>query len=203
MRKNIFVILFVLAVPLFFLPGCSGSDMSESDSQKMDEINEEKETENKDDIRESGIFEGDMLKTFYLEDNSGNSVSSSDLIGSVTLLNFWTSWSLESEAVNDIFSDCANTFKDTVNIVSVNVTAVEGHNLEYVIKYIRDKGYEFPIYFDLEGSVAKKYLIRSFPTTYLIDEKGYIANIYIGEIDEKDFIAEIKELLNDYGSSDD
>ncbi len=192
MRNFFLITFFILAFSVFFLSGCFGNDMSEPKAEKTDEINNENDT---DDQSDAGVFEGDLLKSFYLEDNSGNSINSSDLAGKATILNFWTSWSLESENVNELISDCYKMFEDTIHIVSVNVTAVEGHNLEYVIKYIRNMAYEFPVYFDLEGDVAKKYLIRSFPTTYLIDEEGYIAKIYIGEINEKDFVNDIKDLV--------
>ena len=197
MKQSKLFIIFVFVITLFLFIGCA-------ETGRPEQLPEETEVE--EDIidgrkylddQSAGVFEGDKIKSFYLEDNSCNSVRSVDLKGKVSLLNFWTSWSLESEAVNDILTDYNKRFEDVMNIVSVNVTAVEGHNLEYVIKYIRNKGYDFPIYFDLEGIVAKQYLIRSFPTTYLVDKEGVVAKIYVGEINEKDLMKDIKELTDE------
>ncbi len=196
-EKGIFII-FVFVITLFLFIGCSKTGPSEGLAEELDSQKDMiEDAESIDEDNEAGVFEGDKIKGFYLEDNSGNSVRSSDLTGKITLLNFWTSWSLESEEVNALFSDSYKKFEEAINIVSVNVTAVEGHNLEYVIKYIWNKGYDFPIYFDLEGDVAKQYLIRSFPTTYLIDKEGYVTEIYVGEINEADFTKKVKELIDE------
>lgn len=194
MKKSVYL-LSIFTIIIFLFIGCFPQDQEEPD-HKTDGVDNSQVSEGAIEAEE-GMFVGDHVKDFYIENNNGKGVQMSELTGKVTILNFWTSWSLESEYVNAIFSECSDIFSDSIYIASVNVTAVEGHNLEYVIKYIRSKGYEFPIYFDLEGDVAKQYLIRSFPTTYIIDTDGTIANIYIGEIDKEEFFDEIRKLINE------
>lgn len=196
MKRSIHYNLMIIFMIMLLFVGCSNTnntvpnDMPEEDNTVQENLDEEGEVG-------SGVFEGDTIKDFYIEDNSGNGIRLSELVGKVIVLNFWTSWSMESESVNTILSECSDTFNDSIHIVSVNVTAVEGHNLEYVIKYIRSKGYLFPIYFDLEGEVAKQYLVRSFPTTYIIDADGTVKNIYIGEINKEEFLNEIRNLIDE------
>lgn len=195
-KKNIGLFFIVLLV--IFLAGCAfnNSDEPTDPNVDVDSGQEDDDTaqSSEADSDEAGIFEGDVAKDFYIEDNSGNGIRLSEVSNQPVVLNFWTSWSVESESVNAILSECYETYKHNTKFISINVTAVEGNNLEYVIKHIRTKGYEFPIYFDLEGNVAEKYWIRSFPATYLIDKEGSVSKIYIGEIDKDELIDEIKNI---------
>lgn len=195
-KRNI--CLFCIVLLLVFLAGCTFNEPDESTDPNV-EVDNSQESGNaaqgsEVDSGEAGIFEGDKAKDFYIEDNSGNGIRLSEVSDQPAILNFWTSWSVESESVNAILSECYETYKDNIEFISINVTAVEGNNLEYVIKHIRTKGYEFPIYFDLEGNVAEKYWIRSFPATYLIDKEGSVSKIYIGEIDKDELMDEIKNI---------
>lgn len=194
MKKNTYLIFIGILVVILFI-GCTSLEMSDSINDKIDTENKQQHNKDEDDqLNETGVFEGDKAKDFYLEDNSGNGIQLSQTFGSPIILNFWTSWSIESESVNTLLSQCYKVYKDKVQIISLNVTAVEGNNLEYVIKHIRTKGYEFPIFFDLEGNVAEKYWIRSFPTTYFIDKNGFVSKIYIGEINKEELFDEIKQI---------
>ncbi|MCG8483907.1 MAG: TlpA family protein disulfide reductase [Clostridia bacterium] len=193
-KKYTFLFFIVL---LIFLIGCTPIDTGEPVKPGVETDDPENNNEGLNDgeqLDEAGVFEGDEAKDFYLEDNKGNGIRLSETFGEPIILNFWTSWSVESESVNMLLSECYETYKDKVQFISLNITAVEGNNLEYVIKHIRLKGYEFPIYFDLEGEVAEKYWIRSFPATYLIDKNGYVSKIYIGEIDKEELFDEIKKI---------
>lgn len=199
MRRSRYCIVILLAIIIILLLlGCTVEDRENELLNENEESNEEGvNPQEEESLEESGVYEGDKATDFYIEDNSGNSIQISGLKGKTILLNFWTSWSVESESTNTIISECRKTFKDDLEIISVNVTAVEGNNLEYILKYIEAKGYNFPIYFDLEGDVAESYLIRSFPTTYLINNEGYITKIYIGEINENELIGEIRDLIEE------
>lgn len=192
-RSTYLLVIVVFSILLF---GCTPPDGNESvDPDSEAESTEDGDLINEEDaLDEAGVFEGDKAKDFYLEDNQGIGIKLSEVSGKPIILSFWTSWSVESESVNALLSECYKTYKDEVQFISLNVTAVEGNNLEYVIKHIRLKGYEFPIYFDLEGEVAEKYWISSFPTTYLIDKNGYVSKIYIGEVEKEELYDEIKKI---------
>ena len=194
MKKHLIFILILTMVMLY--TGCSKDNTPEdpSGSQSVAEDNII-DSKGNDIGKESGVFEGDKAKDFYIEDNSGRGIRLDDLAGKVTLLNFWTSWSLHSESMNNLISEFHEIFGDNINIVSVNVTAGERPNLEYVLKYIETNDYQFPIYFDLDGNVAKTYLVRSFPTTYIIDSKGYVSRIYVGEAEKEDYLQYINALI--------
>ncbi|NLK72703.1 MAG: redoxin domain-containing protein, partial [Clostridiales bacterium] len=104
MKKHLIFILILTMVMLY--TGCSKDNTPEdpSGSQSVAEDNII-DSKGNDIGKESGVFEGDKAKDFYIEDNSGKGIRLDDLAGKVTLLNFWTSWSLHSESMNNLISE--------------------------------------------------------------------------------------------------
>jgi peroxiredoxin len=42
------------------------------------------------------------------------------------------------------------------------------------------RGVTFPILYDLDGAVSRRYLLRALPTTFFVDRVGLIRSVIIG-----------------------
>ncbi len=63
------------------------------------------------------------------------------------------------------------------------VLGVNATNQDYplnIVPFVQDYGLTFPILLDETGDVARKYDLRSLPSTFFINRDGSIAEIVIG-----------------------
>jgi len=61
------------------------------------------------------------------------------------------------------------------------VLAITRGDKEQVKNTVRDKMFTFPVLLDDDGSTMDKYGIRGVPSTYFIDEDGFVVEILVGE----------------------
>jgi len=178
--------LVIICIIIFLSVGCSKPEVIEI--KEPEEITiEEGNSDNEDE--KNSVFIGDEAYFFSVEDNSGNQLKLEDYLGSKIILNFWVTWNKASEVQNEVINELYQLEQDQFKIISINATAFEQENLEYVIKHHQ---YKFPIYFDFEGEIIKNYMVRTFPTTYVIDEKGTIQAIYTSSVTKE----KILEMIN-------
>ena len=127
-----------------------------------------------------GVYPGDMAYAFELADIEGNTGKMSDRRDRVALLCFWqtnSSWCLEQLPLLDRLYEA---YKDGDAVVlAVNV----GEEKEEVSRFIREKGFTFPVLLDLDAEVSKKYLVSYLPTNYVINRRGEISAVHIGLMD--------------------
>lgn len=187
--KKRYLLLFIILL-LLLTTGCNRTPKENNDAENNLPPEPEEEV-----VKES-FFVGDRYKDILLDNNSGDSEKLSDYLGKPILVNFWVSWSPGSENINDTLKEYYADIKDSMHVISINVTAIENNNLEYIIKYIESERYPFPVYYDLDGQISRDYLVRSFPTGYIIDKQGFIEKIFIGDVDEELFLLEIEKAIS-------
>ena len=70
-----------------------------------------------------------------------------------------------------------------IQFLIVNMTDGQRENQTLAEAFIAQKGYTFPVYFDLESNAAMTYSVYSLPTTYFIDAQGNVTAQATGAID--------------------
>ncbi|MEG0693859.1 MAG: TlpA disulfide reductase family protein [Oscillospiraceae bacterium] len=144
-------------------------------------------TESKGDVSENNSSQPEKVKApdFTVIDGDGNSVKLSELIGKPIVLNFWASWcppcKSEMPEFNKVYGDVGE------DIIFAMVDMVDGQRetLKKGKKYVTDKEFTFPVYYDTEQDAASTYGVSLLPTTYFIDKDGYIITGAQGPIDEE------------------
>jgi thiol-disulfide isomerase/thioredoxin len=113
---------------------------------------------------------------FKLVDTEGNEVDFSDFKGKTVFMNIWATWCgpcvAEMPDIHSLYKDIAHQ-----NIVFVMLSADE--NRQKVPKFIKQKGYTFPVYF-LVSPLPEVFQHNSIPRTYVISPKGKIVAKRIG-----------------------
>lgn len=105
---------------------------------------------------------------WHLSRLDGESVDFENLQGKVVLLNFWATWCPPCIAEMPSLDQLHEDFGDKVVFV-----LVAHDKTEKVKKFINEKGYSFPVYF--EKSAAPDVLAtKTIPTTFIINKKGKI-----------------------------
>ena len=85
--------------------------------------------------------------------------------------------------------------KDLV-VLAVNVLAAEKIEMEEVNRFLDEKGYTFPVLFDVDGQASVQYKVRGLPTTYIIDKNGRIAEFVTGAMEKAVMIEKIENVMN-------
>lgn len=108
-------------------------------------------------------------KEIRLTNLSGEEISLKNYEGKIVLLNFWGTWCKWCDVeMPDL--DKLDKENDDLVVLAVNVN----EDKDVVDKYIEEGGYDFEVVLDLDGEIAKKYLISSYPTTYFLDKEGVL-----------------------------
>lgn len=134
---------------------------------------------------------------FSLLDGFEQPLSLQELQGSVVILNFWASWCPPCRAEMPAFQQVYDLHKDE-GLVILGVNTTYQDDRESAMKFADERGVQFPVLFDMDGAVSRRYQIQALPTTFFIDRKGIIRQvIYGGPLNEGLLKVEVQKLLEE------
>ena len=111
-----------------------------------------------------------VLETYQwkLTDKDENSYDFNDVKGKVVLVNFWATWCppcvAEMPSLQELYYDYGH---------KVEFLIVANDEKENVVKFLIEKNYSLPVYFERSNSPIT-LSSKNIPTTYLINRKGEI-----------------------------
>ncbi len=130
---------------------------------------------------------------FMVYDKNGNEVYLSDYAGKPIVVNIWATWCGPCRSELPYFNTVYNELGDDVVFMMVNCTS--GRETQSVVeKFVKDNGYDFPVYFDKKYKANNAYNVRGIPTTLFIDRDGKLVHTEVGSMSEdelRDFIDDI------------
>lgn len=119
---------------------------------------------------------------FTVYDAEGNEVRLYGYIGKPIVLNFWASWCGPCQMEMPDFQEKYLELGEEVQFLMINMTGGR-ETLDSAREFIQEKGYTFPVLYDLDGEAAMMYGAYSLPTTYFIDAEGHAIARAVGAID--------------------
>ncbi|WP_066456676.1 peroxiredoxin family protein [Castellaniella caeni] len=129
-----------------------------------------------------------------LTDLQGNTVHLQDLRGKVVLVKFWAT----------SCTTCVAQMPDTIRHYDelkaqgfdTYGVAMQYDPPNYVKNFTDTRKLPFPVVIDAQGKIAQAFGdVRLTPTAFLIDKKGNIIKRYLGNYDEKAFMATVEKAL--------
>ncbi|MCY7502781.1 TlpA family protein disulfide reductase [Bacillus pumilus] len=121
-----------------------------------------------------GLEKGDQAPDFELKTLDGQTASLSDYKGKKVLVNFWATWCKPCKTeMPDL--DAIRSEYDQVEVLAVNLTTTEKSE-DHVAAFADELKLSFPILLDQKG-IQARYQVLSYPTTYILDEKGRIMSV--------------------------
>lgn len=110
------------------------------------------------------------------------------------ILNFWASWCGPCRAEAPDLQKIQEKYGQQVDLYGINATANDSP--ESAMAFVKEYKLTFPIPMDVAGTVADRYKIIAFPTTFLVDRQGVIQKKIIGTVDAAALERDLRILLN-------
>jgi peroxiredoxin len=115
---------------------------------------------------------------FTLPDVEGRPVRLRELRGKLVFLNFWATWcppcKLEMPSMERLYQ----TFKRTE--FAMLAVSIDRQGVQVVKPFMEELQLTFPALLDSASEVARQYGLRGLPTTYLIDQNGWLIGAAVG-----------------------
>ena len=121
---------------------------------------------------------------FTVLDKDGNTVRLSEKFGKPIVINFWATWCPPCKQELPDFDKLSKEYGDRVVFMMVNLTDGYRDTVDGTKRFVSDKSYTFPVYFDTKDNAASAYNVSSIPQTTFIDAKGNIYTTRIGAMNE-------------------
>ncbi len=137
---------------------------------------------------------GASAPDFALKSSSGKNLRLSEHRGEVVMINFWATWCGPCRQEMPLLNRLHEQYRKAgFTLLGVNVD----DKPQAAQDMARQLGVGFPLLFDSDKQVSRRYDVDAMPTTLLIDRAGKVRHIHRGFRPgyEIRYEAEIKELL--------
>ncbi len=152
--KKLILTLFII----FIIAGCGNSKKETQDNSLKDsKVN-------------LGIEEGNIVPDIEIYSLKKEKSYIKDFRGKIVMLNFWATWCPPCRSEMPSIQRFYEKNKDVV----ILAVSVDEESSEFVESFIKENGYSFPVFYDVNQLLSKKFFVRSIPTTYIIDKNGVI-----------------------------
>ena len=182
-NKKILVILILAFVLLLGGAGVLYGKLTETTKSSQLSVEGTTEEEDSTDSENSTEEQKVQAPNFTVYDIDGNAVKLSDYAGKPIVLNFWASWCGPCQMEMPDFNEKYKELKDEVQFLMLNMTDGSRETVEIASEFVKEAGYEFPVFYDTKSEAATVNGAYSLPTTYFINAEGYIEARASGAID--------------------
>lgn len=122
---------------------------------------------------------------FTVENAEGEKVTLSSFEGKPVILNFWASWCSPCKTEMPDFQAAYDTYGEDIQFMMVNMTDGARETRQSGEDFIKEQGFTFPVFYDVDLEAAYAYYVTSIPTTYFIDAEGNIEAAGRGMLDSE------------------
>ncbi len=142
----------------------------------------------------AGLKVGDPAADFTLKSRNGEPVSMAGLKGQVVLINFWASWCGPCRQEFPLLDTIHKKYKKLgFTVIGLNVEP-DSKDAE---AFLKQNPVSFPIVYDPNDDLSKRYGIGGMPSVALVDRKGIVRWMHksYNAGDENEYMDQVRSLL--------
>ena len=128
---------------------------------------------------------------FELVNLDGQKVKLSDFDGKIRIVDFWATWCPPCRAEIPHFNSLVTKYPD----IAILGIALDQEGPSVVRPFAKEYQIQYPLLMGNIETVQAFGNIQSIPTTFVIDQEGFIIKKYVGYRPESVFEADIRALL--------
>lgn len=121
---------------------------------------------------------GEPMPSFTLFDTNGKEISLIDYLGTPVVINTWASWCKPCENEMPLLNRASADLDGKVVFLGINM----GEDKASVMQFGKDLGLQFTLLLDPKETIADRFAISGYPTTYFVDAVGTLQAIRMGEL---------------------
>ncbi len=147
----------------------------------------------------SPIVPGSRAPDFTLPDLKGRMVSLSDHRGKVVFVNFWATWCKPCREEMPSMERLYRFLKSKDVPFEILAVSIDSEGPEVVENFRKEFNLTFPILHDRKGKIKEIYKTTGVPESFIVDQKGVVAQKVIGGQDwtKPEAMGVIEALLKD------
>ena len=144
------------------------------------------------------------VPNIVLQDQYGKKHNLADYKGKVVVINFWATWCgycvRELPDFEKVYKEFGSNTKDVVILgIAGPKSKLNANNVdvskEEITAFLKKKNITYPTLMDETGKTFDDYGVRAFPTTYVINKKGFLEGYVSGAITADQLKKAINETL--------
>ena len=144
------------------------------------------------------------MSNIVLYDQYGKKHSIEEYKGKVVVINFWATWCgycvEEMPEFEKVYKEFGSNKKDVIILGVAGPKSKENPNnvdveKDKIISFLKKKNITYPSLMDETGKSFDEYGVKYFPTTYVINKKGYLEGFVNGAISGEQLKNAINETL--------
>lgn len=139
---------------------------------------------------------GQQLPEFKMTTQDGNLIASSEFYDKPMLVVEWASWCPDCQKQLPIVQQMYEKYGEQIHFVLLNMSEPGRETKEKADQYIKNQGYTFPYYYDVDQSAADLLQVKTIPSMYLVTKQQQVKNVLVKHTAADDFARELQALLD-------
>ena len=141
-------------------------------------------------------LKGQQLPEFKMTTQDGNLIASSEFYDKPMLVVEWASWCPDCQKQLPIVQQMYEKYGEQIHFVLLNMSEQGRETKEKADQYIKNQGYTFPYYYDVDQSAADLLQVKTIPSMYLVTKQQQVKNVLVKHTAADDFARELQALLD-------
>lgn len=137
-----------------------------------------------------GLQIGSPAPRFQLLNAAGEQVALDSKPAVVSVINFWATWCAPCRREMRELQQLQDYRPDSIRVLAVNM----GESADLVAAWQGEIGISYDLLLDPTLAVSRQFLVRGLPTSYLLDSKLRIREIYYGPVTSEQLERDIQRL---------
>lgn len=121
---------------------------------------------------------GSPAPQFKLLNTSGEEIALGSWPGAITIINFWATWCSPCRREMRELQRLQSQRADSLRVLGINM----GEDADLVAAWQHENEISYVLLLDPTLAASKLYKVRGLPTTFVLDSRRVVRNVYYGPV---------------------